>query len=134
MTAGRPAFKPTARDRQSVERMKACGEADETVAMSLGITLPTLKKYFASELEHGWARTRRWVLNRIFDGVVKGTPGLVRRAEELTSRRAVPAGDAVPSARKAMGKKEVVRLEAMVAGSGSEWGDDLKPPEDALPN
>lgn len=130
---GRPAFNPTRAMRLSVERMLACGDSQNVVARALGIDDDTLRKHFAEEIATGAAKRRREVVDAVFDGVKANNASLIRKAEEMT--RVASAQDSIrdaadrpaPVGIDRRGKKEIRRDEAVTAGEGSEWGEDLKP-------
>jgi len=118
-------FKPTRPQRTIVCRMLACGDSQETVARAIGVSVPTLRKHFASELDTGAARVRRWAVAKLFAGAAKGNAALIRRVEEIT-RLAVAADEIEGPQESALGKKAAAQRDAAaVAGGGSEWGDDL---------
>lgn len=48
---GRPPFEPTAEQRSKVEAMASCGIPHEQMALVIGITDDTLRKYFRHELD-----------------------------------------------------------------------------------
>lgn len=127
---GRPHFKPTRAQRTSVERMRAVGDALDTIARALGIDRNTLSKHFAEEISTGAARQRLKSVNWVFDGASKGNAALVRRAEEMTRAAAAEIGEqeqpAAPKPAKP-GKREVQHKDALAAGQGSEWAEDLEP-------
>ena len=130
-------FQPTRKQRISVEQMKACGESDETIARALGISRPTLLKYFSNELTFGWARQRQQIVAMIFAGAKKGNPTLMKRADELTRMGLAKVNDPeatadAPRRAVAIPKKEAVRQAAIAAGDDPNWGDDLRPPPDVL--
>ncbi|RAK61300.1 hypothetical protein DJ021_16575 [Phenylobacterium hankyongense] len=47
---GRPRFTPSEQQRQLVETMYGRGRTRETIADTIGVSLPTLRRYFAAEL------------------------------------------------------------------------------------
>lgn len=134
---GRPPFKPSIEQRQTVEQMKYCGESDATIARALGIHPQTLREHLADELANGHAARREEVIGLLFKAARDGNVPATRRLEEIGrmvgAKEEFSEGEKTRPAPK-IGKKEVVRQDALVAGAGSEWGDDLKPPADLLPN
>jgi hypothetical protein len=131
--------------RTTVERMVACGDSQETIARALGIEDDTLRKHFGDELKTGYAKRRRQAVDLLFDGAAKGNASLIKRVEEMTRLAGAAADFDRPDAprpaagsRKVkankLGKKEIAHDKAMVAGSDSDWGDDLRPPPNVLPN
>lgn len=131
---GRPPFKATPARRRTVERMCACGDSHYTIARALEIDDDTLRKHFSEELAGGAAKRRREVVEMVFNGASAGNATLIKRLEEMTraSSAEVDPRDAGTGAARPpkLGKKEVQRQDAMAAGEGSDWGDDLKPPPD----
>lgn len=119
--------------RLSVERMLACGDAQNVVARALGIDDDTLRKHFVEEIANGAAKRRRQVVDAVFAGVDEGNASLIRKAEEMTRASAAQDGVRDPADKRTApgvdrrGKKEIRRDEASMAGEGSEWGEDLKP-------
>lgn len=125
--------------RVTVERMRACGDSQETIARGLGIDEETLRKHFGEELKNGYANRRREIVDMLFKGAAAGNATLIKRLEEMT-RLSGAAADfegrteaKAPRAPKP-GKKEIARQDAFTAGADSDWGDDLKPPTNTLPN
>jgi len=49
----RPQYKPTADARNSVEVWTALGHRQRTIAIRLGLSEKSLRKYFRDELDHG---------------------------------------------------------------------------------
>lgn len=128
---GRPPFKPTRKMRTSVERMCAVGDSQDTIARALGIDRNTLAKHFHEELLTGAAKRRREVVDMIFDGASNGNASLIKRAEEMSRAATADTGNREPEqpAPKVpkLGKREAQQQEAIGAGKGSDWGDDLAP-------
>lgn len=116
--------------------MRACGDSEDLIARALGVDRHTLAKHCADELLNGWARRRREVLDALFEGAKDGNASLIKRAEEMTRLTGAKEEAQDPARRSVavpkLGKKEILRQEALVAGAGNEWGDDLKPPADTL--
>ena len=143
-TRGRPAFKPTAAQRRTVEQMISCGDSKAMIARAIRIDADTLDKHFAEELLNGAAKKRREVLDMLYRGAKKGNATLIRRLEEMTriagakedfEQLEKPKGQTVPPARAVRpGKKEIVHQEALAAGIGSEWEEDLQPQSGTRPN
>ena len=60
---GRPAYRPSMKDRVSVEQMKFCGESEDAIQ---GLCILMLRKHFAEELEHGRSNRMQEVLGWLF--------------------------------------------------------------------
>lgn len=136
---GRPPFSPTAQNRRTVEEMKACGEPTELIARALRLDVDTLKRHFADELAQGHAERRREVVGLLFKTARKGNVTAIKKLEEMT-RIAGADADALgqpeaPARPAKLGKKAQAQAEAeaVVAGGGADWGDDLQPGS-KLPN
>lgn len=129
---GRPPFKPTPTLRRTVEQMVALGESQETIARALACDPDTLRKHFPEELAKGAAIRRREAIDLLFKSARKGNVSAIKRVEELT--RAGAAAESIdqaarPAKELALGKKERAAIAATTAGAGTEWGDDLRPPD-----
>lgn len=81
---GRPAFKPTAKQRRSVEQMISVGESHNTIAHALGIDDDTLRKHFQKELTHGASKRRQEVLEILYKAARNGNVSAAKRIEEMT--------------------------------------------------
>lgn len=110
---GRPAFQPTDKQRMAVEQMVFAGEQQQVIARALGITLPTLRKHFAEELETGHAQRRLEVIGLLFDAGRGGNVAALK-ALEVLGRAAEPA--AKPKAAEVPGKKETAARAAQRVG------------------
>lgn len=113
---------------EKVAVLKATGSTDEQIALRIGLSVPTLKKYYFRELESG-ADLARQVLVETMWG--KALDGNVSAAKFI--RDELPKGAAAKFAQSQRerrspppGKKEMRAQAAETAGDGSAWGDDLK--------
>ncbi len=74
----RPAFDPTDKQRKEVEAYAGVGVAQDQIASIIGISAPTLRKYFAEELERGAAKATASIAKRLYDKAMAGdTPSLI---------------------------------------------------------
>jgi hypothetical protein len=64
--AGRPAFAPTDEQRKQVEVMSGYGVPEDGIALSIGISAPTLRKYFRHELDLGIVKANSQVAQSLF--------------------------------------------------------------------
>lgn len=114
---GRPAYRPTLKERETVEQMKFCGESENTIARSLGIDVGTLRKHFGEELENGHANRRREVIGYLFEAAASKNVAAIKKLEEMG--RLSSAAEAV-TGREAkqpkLGKKEERRIAAESVG------------------
>lgn len=128
-------FQPTAKQRRDVALYAAGGMSEPGIASELGICQNTLRKHFAADILAGHEREIAANLRRLRKAADDGNVTAMKHLDtkfELVGAK-VSFGAEQPRAAKP-GKKEVVRQDAMIAGHGNEWGDDLKAPIDGLPN
>src|SRR5262249_35232574 len=59
-------YKPNDRDRKLVETMSGFGVPQEDIARSIGISEPTLRKYFKNEIHNGVTRANAAVAQSLF--------------------------------------------------------------------
>lgn len=135
---GRPPHEPTVRNRNKVMLLLAMGWAPGRIASTLGITGPTLRKHYFSELRHRDVmldRLKAAHLTTLFEAAQEKNVAAVKELGRLIDRR--DAGlfgvgadrddeeDEAP--RRPVGKKEAAQAAAATAGEGSAWGSDLLP-------
>jgi len=138
---GRPPHEATARNRNKVMVLLALGWAPKRIAGTLGISGPTLRKHYFSEL-----RSRTVMLDRLKAAhlttlleqmragnvqAIKEMGRIIDRADAalfgLGSGSDDDEDEAAPPRRPA-GKKEQAAIAAQSAGEGTIWGNDLLPP------
>jgi len=66
------AHEPTNESRAIVSNLAAFGIRQESIARQLGISKPTLEKYYREELEHGLDDANAKVANTLFSMAVSG--------------------------------------------------------------
>ena len=69
---GRASFEPTDDHRRQVSEMAGLGIRQEHIATILGISPPTLRKYFRHELDHGAIQANTGVLKTLFQMATSG--------------------------------------------------------------
>ena len=76
---------PTPSTRLQVATLKAFGDSDAAIARSLNVGVPTLRRFYHQELEHGPERIRQGVTISLMKDVLTGKDqrGRLRIAEEL---------------------------------------------------
>lgn len=133
---GRPPHVPTAASRRKVAVSAGGGMRHEDIALALGISAPTLLKYYGHELSSGAMERRAEVMIALHQAAKKGSSSAARAYLALTPElHAPPApaeGDAKPeqpAAPKAapLGKKEQAQADAATAQQGTEWERLLQP-------
>lgn len=138
-TRGRGGRKRHRRLPQVAEKvgvLRATGATVEAIASRLGLSEPTLRKYYFRELRSGSDLARQVLIEAMWK---KALAGNVSAANYI--RQEMARGDAeafVTSSRPAhtprptpTGKKEAAQLAATTAGQGTDWGDDLLAPDTA---
>lgn len=116
--SGRPAFRPSIEQRQTVEEMKFCGDSDEVIARAIGIDADTLRKHFADELLDGYAMRRKEVVSLMFKEARAGNASAIRRLEEI-GRLANAAEKPETAVAPKLGKKQQQQdTAAAIAKSG----------------
>jgi hypothetical protein len=75
---GRPAYKPTDKEREQVKMLSAMGVPDYDIAKVLSVSEPTLRKYYAQELETGHIQANAQVAQSLFrQATDKAKPNVV---------------------------------------------------------
>lgn len=114
---GRPSYRASLEDRQTVEEMKFCGESENVIARALGIDPDTLRKHFPDELADGHAQRRKEVIGMLFKAARGQNVAAIKKLEEMG--RAAGAAESVKGREtKApkLGKKEEQKVAAKAVG------------------
>ena len=69
---GRPPHIPTEDSRSTVSLLALAGYCDEIIASHLDVSLPTLDKYYADELDFALIQANTQVLSAMFENMKKG--------------------------------------------------------------
>ncbi len=131
---GRPEHIPTQQNRNRVSMLVALGWSNKRIAAALYVTLPTLRKYYFSELkfrEVARDRLNAAMATRLWDLFM--TEGSVAAAKEfrafvetndlmLYGQTAPPTQPEQPRAPK-LGKKEQALVDARTPDTGSTLGE-----------
>lgn len=125
-------FKPSEKQRKLVSLLVAGGISEPAIAKRIGICQNTLRRWFGDELQSGHETKRAENLERLDKAAASGNVTAQKYLDTKFERIGAKATLTAPAER--VGKKEIVRATALTAGENSEWGDDLAPPSDALPN
>jgi hypothetical protein len=113
-----------------VEVMAGFGIPGERICMVLGITVPTLRTHYRSEIERGAATVEAKLAGNLLR-IAGGNDGAAMRAiafalqcrfgwrasTEMLDPNSIP-----------IGKKEAAQLAAQTAGEATDWGEDLQTP------
>lgn len=130
--AGRPSFKPTPAQRRKVAAAKAGGMSEDSIALALGITRPTLAKHFMVELTTGAAVKRMEAVDALYAQAKRGNVAAIKAVLLLgaavePAQPGAPAGEAPPAPAPAarLGKKEAQQVAAVGAADGTPWAGVL---------
>lgn len=137
---GRPAHEPTQKNRNKVMTLLALGWSNERISNAIHCSVPTLKRYYFSELKARDIQRDRldaWRFEKVIEQAEGGNVGALRLLNQMIEKNDLMLSAAQlreaqekPGRKKPLGKKEqALRDASKVAGSGSEdgWGEDLKP-------
>lgn len=111
--SGRKEFAPTDDEREKVRVLKAGGMSNEAIAEAIGISEPTLRKHFPSELDRGTAKVRADLLMARYRSAMGGNVSAQTKMLELVG--ASVAGGKIKDREKAaprVGKKEAQQQAA----------------------
>ena len=112
---GRPSYEPTEKDRAQVRMMSGMGIRDYDIAKVIGVSGPTLRKYFADELDLGHIEANARVAQSLFKQATSPDKPNVAAAIFWLKCRAQWREQDEPS------KKERVEQVARTADEGTTW-------------
>lgn len=123
--AGRPPYEPTDKDRRVVVSMVAAGIEQREIARALGITAPTLRRHFRTELDTGESLMLAEVTRSLFDMATgaKGPPNVTAAIFIMKAR----GGWSDQGENAKLGKKEQQQQEAKEATENGPY-KPRKPP------
>lgn len=119
---GRPTHKRSDQSAKTIESMAGFGIPVADIARAIGISEPTLRKHYGSELDLGQIKANTQVAQSLFRRAVSDAPNAVTAAIFWLKCRAGWREDSVGP-----GKKEVAREDAMTAERGTSWDKLLDP-------
>ena len=128
---GRPSLQIDPKDRDMVEAALARGWGNQRIANTLGISLPSLKRYFRAALQKRDIMRDRLELAAIEDGNMTA----MKQLRELMDRDGLTRQKVVLEAQQqeaqaagiGMGKKEAAQRAAEEAAASGGWDDLLGP-------
>jgi len=127
---GRPQHIATQEKRNKVIMLLAFGWNNERIASALGISEPTLRKFYFRELRFRLEMRDRLdarIAEKLMEGVSSGNISAIREFRRLLERNDImtPPGSMRPEAKKTKppkpGKKEIMALAARTGHEGTEW-------------
>lgn len=126
---GRKRHKRVAQIAENVAVLRGCGLTEEQIAARVGLSEPTLRKYYFRELKDGPTLAKAVLTEAVWKRAKAGNVSAARylRTEFEKGDAAVPV-PRQPRQAKAPepGKKEAADLAARTAHEGTEWGTLLK--------
>jgi hypothetical protein len=75
---GRPPYKPTDADKKAVKELILLGTNREKIAVIIGITQPTLEKYYGEMLDNYQSRMLSRVAGKAYGMALDGNPFMVQ--------------------------------------------------------
>lgn len=134
---GRKAHRKNPQVAEKVAVLIATGSTQEEIAAIVGLSVPTLNKYYFKSLSDGAAIIRGVVNLSLVEEAKKGKVAAARllidqiekgdaSAPMRRARRAVQAQVQQTAERQPMGKKATAHAAAQTAHEGTEWGSLLK--------
>lgn len=118
----RPPFEPTDDLKEKVAIAAGGGMSHEEIALGLGISRPTLAKYFEAELSTGAYAKRLEVVVAMHGTAMKGNVAAQKAYLALEPALAAPPEKPVP-----LGKKDQAEADAKTVQVGTGWEEDLRP-------
>lgn len=129
--AGRPEHVPSAENRAFVTMLLAVGREPKEVAAALGISMPTMRKHYFSELgqrKSARLRVEGHMLVALAREATAGNVGAAKRVLDRLDRAALgPPAQVKPAKAEPVGKKESQRNAAYEAHKGTGWADLTSP-------
>jgi DNA-binding CsgD family transcriptional regulator len=106
--SGRPEFEPTDEEREKVRVLKAGAMSNEAIAEVIGISEPTLRKHFSSELDRATAKVRADLLMARYRSAMGGNVSAQNKMIEQVAAVDAQARRSPEKAEKPvkLGKKE----------------------------
>jgi hypothetical protein len=114
---------PNEKDRKTVETMAAHGIPELDIAQVIGISAPTLRKWYRNELDTGAIKANSMVAQSLYQKALGSGNGAVAACIFWLKVR---AGWVEPRPwEEQPGRKELQQKAAETAGAGTEWANDL---------
>ena len=117
----RPPHQPTPLSRAQVQMATAFGNTELETAQLIGITIPTLRRYYAEELATGRIKVRQKVAENLVRQALKDDWRAFPAIKFYLNCKAGWSEYAPSDAADKLGKKEIAELEAKTAEAGTGW-------------
>lgn len=133
---GEKVFTPTKAQREDVAIARGGGMHPNDIALALGISVPTLNKYFKEEMTVGAGRQRLEVIKSIRKKARGGNVSAARFYLMITQRMEEPDEETGKPKKKNLGKKDQANEDAKDAQRGTGWAGILpgEPTIEPLPD
>jgi hypothetical protein len=125
-------YEPTDQNRTLVKTLSGIGLPQHDICAILKIDKCTLHKYFRAEIDLGLAEANAKIAKTLFDMATGGNVGAAIFWAKARMGWREKHYDDIPSEEADFGKKEMRKRGARDAGAGTDWGDDLRPPAEAM--
>lgn len=120
---GRPAYVPTDKDRDQAKMLSGMGVTGEQIAALLGISEPTLHKYFQKELDTGYIQANAQVAQSLFrQATDKTKPNVIAAIFWMKTRGGWKETQAAD-----VGKKEERQAAAQRVAKGGKFAPTAPP-------
>lgn len=113
--SGRHEYAPTDDEREKVRVLKAGGMSSEGIAEAIGISEPTLRKHFSSELDRATAKVRADLLMARYRSAMGGNVAAQNKMIEQVGAAQAQEKRA-PVKTPKLGKKEEQKIAAKAVG------------------
>jgi DNA-binding CsgD family transcriptional regulator len=122
---GRKRHRRLAQVAEKVAVLRATGLTVEQIARRMGLSEPTLRKYYLRELDQGNDLARAVLDEAIWKKAMAGSVGAQRLMREILGKGAAAVPVTKPKT-GALGKKALAVRDAATAHEGTAWGDLLQ--------
>ncbi|SEM69247.1 hypothetical protein SAMN04515666_11933 [Bosea lupini] len=132
-SGGRKRYQPGDRDREKVAVLVSSGMTVDEISRAMAISEPTLRRYYASEIETGALRKRAEVLVALHRTALKGNVAAQKEAIAIMDRarleqlqdqvRGKAAAKTEAPAPDPVGKKEQAQLDAHGVVTRGPWSE-----------
>lgn len=109
--SGRKKYAPTDEEREQVRVLKAGGMTNEAIADAIGISEPTLRLHFSSELDRATAKVRASLLMARYRSAIGGNVAAQNKMIERVEAQQVQ-NKVAPVKEPKLGKKEERKVAA----------------------
>ena len=122
----RQPHEPTEKDRKLAESMAGYGIPEMDIARVIGVSVPTLRKWYSEELDTGHIKANSKVAQSLFEKATGNGQGAVTACIFWLKVRAKwiepKPWDQAPEGRK----EQLQKAAATAGGRNTEWADDLE--------